>query len=76
MLAVVPGREQAGAHLIDLLVQNPLFEALEHTAELCPEEHSNDDGHHWECNLPEQDIGSSVDGPHEVEVHTLGDVTS
>ena len=69
------GREQAGAHLVDLLVQNLLFKALEHTTELCPEEYNDDDGHHWKCDLPEQEIGMSVDGPHKLEVHTLGETT-
>lgn len=72
---MVPGREQAGTHLIDLLVENPFFEALEHTSELCPKENSDDDGHHRKCDLPEQDIGVSMDGPHKLEVHTLGDIT-
>ena len=69
------GREQAGAHLVDLLVQNLLFKALKHTTELCPEEYSDDDCHHWKCDLPEQEIGMSVDGPHKLEVHTLGEIT-
>jgi len=65
------GRERAGAHLVDLLVQHPLLEAVEHSTELCPEEYSDDDDHHRDRDLPEEKIGVFVDGPHRGEVHTL-----
>lgn len=64
-------RDRVGAHLVDLLVQHSLFETLEHSTELCPEEYGDDEDHHRDCDLPEQDIGFSVDGPHKIEVHTL-----
>jgi len=71
-MSTLGGRGRLSTHLVDLLVLHPLLEAPEHSTELCPEEYSDDDDHHRDCDLPEKDIRSSLDGPHEVEVHTLG----
>jgi len=49
-------KERVSAYLVDLLVLHPLLEASEHSTELCPEEYGDDDNHHWDCDLPEQDI--------------------
>ena len=68
----MPRKERVSAHLVNLLVLHPLLEAVSHSTKVSPEEDGDGDGHHWECDLPEQDIGSTVDGPHEVKVHTLG----
>ena len=56
VMSTLGGKEQVGTHLVDLLVLHPLLETLKHSTELCPEEYSDDEDHHWYCDLPEQDI--------------------
>ena len=52
----MPRKERVSAHLVNLLVLHPLLEAVSHSTKVSPEEDGDGDGHHWECDFPEQEI--------------------
>lgn len=59
------------AHSFYLLLLHGPLEALKRSPKLRPEEYGDGENHHRDRDLPEQEVGMLLDGPHGFKVHTL-----